>query len=342
MSPIGKPHFKQLSIGFILADRFTLTAFASFVDVLRLAADVGDKSRPIRCRWRVLSEDLKPVNASCGVRVLPNEGLGNPGDFDYIVVVGGLVEHMAFEKPAIMNYLQKAARQGVRLVGLCTGSFILHEAGLMQGYKCCVSWFHRADYFERFEGLEPISDRIFVVDRDRLTCSGGTSAAHLAAFIIDKHMGRRYARKSLNILIVDDVFDEAKAQPNLPPSLSTNDNLIQRALVMMQQNIENGLKISEIAERLQVSRRSLESRFKKELNATPLHIFNFVKIAHAKQLLANTKASISDVSLQSGFCDSSHLYKVFLLYEGCAPSEFRHQSRILKTETAIQSADSFH
>ena len=340
MPPIGKPHFKQLSIGFILADRFTLTAFASFVDVLRLAADVGDKSRPIRCRWRVLSEDLKPVSASCGVQVLPNEGLKAPGDFDYIVVVGGLVEHMEFGKPAITAYLQKAAEQGVRLVGLCTGSFILHEAGLMQGYKCCVSWFHRADYFERFEGLEPISDRIFVVDRDRLTCSGGTSAAHLAAFIIDKHIGRRYARKSLNILIVDDVFDEAKAQPNLPPSLSTNDNLIQRALVMMQQNIENSLRISQIAERLQVSRRSLEARFKKELKATPLHIFNFVKVAHAKQLLANTTTRISDVSLQSGFCDSSHLYKVFLMYEGCSPSEFRHQAKTSRKETATDTASS--
>ena len=342
MPPVGKTHFKQLSIGFILADRFTLTAFASFVDVLRLAADVGDKSRPIRCRWKVLSEDLKPIKASCGVRILPNEGLGSPSDFDYIVVVGGLVEHMEFEKPSITQYLQKAAQQGVRLVGLCTGSFILHEAGLMQGYKCCVSWFHRADYFERFEGLEPISDRIFVVDRDRLTCSGGTSAAHLAAFIIDKHIGRRYARKSLNILIVDEVFDEAKAQPNLPPSLSTNDNLIQRALVMMQQNIEHSLKISEIADRLQVSRRSLEARFKKELDATPLYIFNFVKVAHAKQLLVNKNTRISDVSLQSGFCDSSHLYKVFLLYEGCSPSEFRRQAGILSKETAMQASNPPH
>ena len=61
------------------------------------------------------------------------------------------------------------------LVGVCTGAFILHRAGLMQGYRCCVSWFHPGEFLAEFEGITPVSDQIFVVDRDRLICSGGAS-----------------------------------------------------------------------------------------------------------------------------------------------------------------------
>ena len=68
----------RLRIGFLLAPRFTLSAFATFVDVLRLAADDGDGSRPIRCRWAILSHDLAPVQSSCGMRIEPDERLGDP------------------------------------------------------------------------------------------------------------------------------------------------------------------------------------------------------------------------------------------------------------------------
>ena len=82
----------RLNVGFILARHFTLSAFANFVDVLRLAADEGDRSNQIICGWRVLSPTMQPIASSCGVAVQPEERLGDPGRFDYLVVVGGLVD----------------------------------------------------------------------------------------------------------------------------------------------------------------------------------------------------------------------------------------------------------
>src|SRR3546814_4700150 len=76
----------------------------------------------------------------------------------------------------------------------------------MDGYRCCVSWFHHADFLEQFDGLEPVSDQIFIVDRDRLTCSGGASSAHLAAYLVEKHVGRAQSRKSLHIMMIDDAL----------------------------------------------------------------------------------------------------------------------------------------
>ena len=69
--PNGKA--PRLTVGFILARRFTLNAFANFVDVLRLAADEGDRSRPVRCEWSVLSDTMNPVAASSGEVIQPTE-----------------------------------------------------------------------------------------------------------------------------------------------------------------------------------------------------------------------------------------------------------------------------
>src|SRR5690349_22848711 len=84
----------RLSVGFILAKRFTLCAFANFVDVLRLSADEGDRSRPILCGWRVLSATMEPIVSSSGIAVYPEERLGDPTLFDYLVVVGGLIDEI--------------------------------------------------------------------------------------------------------------------------------------------------------------------------------------------------------------------------------------------------------
>src|SRR5215470_5974693 len=90
----AKAHEKvepKLRIGFLLTPRFTLTAFAGFVDALRLAADEGDRSRQVLARWAVLDAADGPVASSCGAIVAPNAPLDSPEDYDYVVVVGGLL-----------------------------------------------------------------------------------------------------------------------------------------------------------------------------------------------------------------------------------------------------------
>lgn len=136
----------RLSVGFILARNFTLSAFANFVDVLRLSADDGDSSRQILCSWNVLSSDKSHIRSSCGVPLQPDAKLGDPRDYDYIVVVGGLLNEVEDLDLASLAYIHKAAEHNVPLVGLCTGGFILHRAGLMRGRKCCIHWFHHSDF----------------------------------------------------------------------------------------------------------------------------------------------------------------------------------------------------
>lgn len=313
----------RLTIGFLLAPRFTLCAFANFVDVLRLAADEGDRSRPILCRWSILSPTMEPVRSSCGVAVQPDARPGDPRRFDYLVVVGGLIDEVERLDPAAVAVLREAAAEGVPLVGVCTGAFVLHAAGLMNGYRCCVSWFHREDFLVRFEGLEPVADRIFVVDRDRLTCSGGVSAAHLAAYLVDRHVGRAAARKSLSIMIIDDALPADRPQPALPEDLHTADPLVRRALGLMRETMTAPVPVEKLAARLGVPRRRLERHFRQTLSLTPGQAARKLRLGQARLMLATTGRSISDIAAETGFCDASHLARVFRAEEGTTPDAWR-------------------
>jgi transcriptional regulator GlxA family with amidase domain len=313
----------RLSVGFILAKRFTLCAFANFVDVLRLAADEGDRSRPILCNWTVLSDNMDPVPSSSGITVQPKERLGDPRRFHYIVVVGGLMDETPSLGPAYHRFLQEAAAAGIPLVGVCTGAFLLHQAGLLDGYRCCVSWFHRSDFMEQFEGLDPVADQIFVVDRDRLTCSGGASSAHLAAYLVDKHVGRAQANKSLHIMIIDDPFQAEKPQPGIPLDLKTQDPIVQRALLIMQQNIDTPVSVQEIAKRMGNSKRQIERHFRLALDTSPQVAFLNIRLDLARYLIEKSQKSIAQVAVDCGFCDSSHLSRMFRRRYGCTPQTLR-------------------
>ena len=209
------------------------------------------------------------------------------------------------------------------LVGVCTGTFVLHRAGLMQGHRACVSWFHHEDFLDRFDGLEPVSDQIFVVDRDRLTCSGGVSSAHLAAFIVERHLGRARAAKSLHIMIIDEAMAGEEPQPGMPLALATADALVRKALLLMQQSIDAPLSIGRVAARLSVSRRKLERHFREALGMTPLEADRLIRVEQAKHLLRTTGRSATQIAADTGFCDLPHLIRLFRAAEGVTPDAYR-------------------
>lgn len=317
------PARTRLNIGFVLARRFTLSAYANFVDVLRLAADEGDRSRPILCRWSVIGADRNPITASCGTRVEPDMRPDDPTQFDYIVVIGGLIGQVQPLHPDLALFLRRAAAAGVPLAGICTGVFVLAREGLMRDRRCCVSWFHHDDFLAEFDGIDPVSDQIFVVDGDRLSCSGGVSAAQMAAFLVDRHIGRAAARKALAIMMIDRPQTEQHPQPGLPLELTTDDPLVRRALMAIQQRLDSPATVAALADQLGVGRRKLERHFARALSMPPAEAGVRIRLAQARMLLERTARTVTQIADETGFCDASHLIRVFREIEGQTPERWR-------------------
>jgi len=321
------PDPARLSVGFILAQNFTLSAFSLFIDQLRLASDEGDRSRQILCHWTVMTRRQAPVRASCGVMVAGTGDLTDPRQFNYIVVVGGLLHAGPQLDEAGIAYLKHAAQAGVALVGLCTGSFILARAGLMQGRKCCVSWYHCQDFAAEFPDLEPVADRLFVADGDRITCAGGGGTADLASFLIERHIGRSVAQKSRHVLLLDRARAGSDAQPHPPMVEGVVDERIRRAMLLMEQNMTDPLPISQIALRLKLSTRQLERLFLSGVGTRPTEFYRSLRLRYARWLLDNTNRQVTDIAIDAGFSDCAHFSRHFKATHGFAPSARRGGER---------------
>ncbi|MCO5118835.1 MAG: GlxA family transcriptional regulator [Burkholderiaceae bacterium] len=308
-----------LSIGFILATNFTLSAFSLLVDVLRLAADDGDGSRPIKCRWEVMSSRPK-VRSSCGIEVSSTAGFIDPAEFNYIAVIGGVLHKGPQIDDETIAYLREAAASGVSLIGVCTGSLILARAGLMTNRTCCVSWFHYEDFRNEFPEGEVTADQLFLVDRDRITCAGGSGVVDLGAHLVERHLGGSAAQKSLHILLVTNARQADDVQPHPYFAKQASSKPVQRALLLMEQNMSSPLKISAIAGRLGISSRQLDRLFQSELDDHPSQVYRRLRLRYAKWLLENTHHSITEIGHETGFCDTAHFSRHFKQLFSVAPS----------------------
>jgi transcriptional regulator GlxA family with amidase domain len=319
----GEAARPALRIGIVLANHFTLSAFAVLIDHLRLAADEGDRSRPLHIQWSVMSDRLEPVRASCGVMIEPTSGLLQPDALDYVAVVGGILHAGPQIDEATTRYLRAVGATSVPLIGLCTGSFILCRAGLMEGRRSCVSWYHYQDFREAFPDYDVIADRLFVADGPRITCAGGAGVAALATHLIERHLGSAVAQKATQVLLFERQRSGSEAQPHPPLPGSPSEPRVRRALLLMEQNLARPVAVAAIAEQLGMSVRQLERLCRDELGMGPSSLYRRLRLRYAHWLIENTDRSVTEIAVEAGFADCAHLSRQFKEIYGQTPTAQR-------------------
>ncbi|MGF6956305.1 GlxA family transcriptional regulator [Paraburkholderia youngii] len=317
---------RPLRFGIVLLPNFTLTAFSGFVDVLRLASDESDMSRHVRCSWTIVGESLVPVRASCGIQVTPWTTFDEAGSFDYVVVVGGLLHSGPPASKATIQFIHDAAATSATLVGICTGVFALMRAEVMDGYRMCVSWFHYWDFVERFPGVDErnlVADRLFVIDRRRITCSGGRASIDVAAAILLRHFEATIVQKALRIMLVDDAQKGNAPQPYPPGLEPATHPKVRRAILLMEQHIGQPLCMAELARRLEMSVRQIERLFTAQTGKSPQAYARQIRIRMASWLLTGSDRTVADIASSCGFSDASHLGREFRKEFGESPNAYR-------------------
>jgi transcriptional regulator GlxA family with amidase domain len=316
---------------FLLARDFTLSPLSLFIDTLRLAGDEGDRSRRVAFDWQMIGERGLPIRSSCGVEVMPTREIDRPEDYDDIVVVGGLLKASHELSASKEEFLMRAARLNMPIIGLCTASFVLARYGLLDSYRACVSWFHINDFRAGFPGVEACADSLYTIDRDRATCAGGTGAADLAGHFVAKYLGDRAAQKAAKILVLDRIRSVRDPQPvgDLFPNAS--NPLVKRALLIMESNLHEKLSIPEISRQMRISRRQLERLFLLELGTTPVAAYVALRIHSAKILLEASDLPIAEIGYRCGFSNPGHFSRIFRQITGHSPSALRFQKRMDRT-----------
>ena len=320
-----------MRFGFILSRSFTLSAFSFFVDTLRLAGDQLDRSRRLYADWEVISSTGHFIKSSCGISIIPTVGLVEPDEFDMIVVVGGLLSEEIACDHATLKYIQLAARKRIPLIGVCTGSFVLAEAGLLGRHETCVSWLHYNEFRERYPSLKVRPDRLFNFDGYFGSCAGGASAADLAASIVRSKLGRDAEQNALDILQISkprDNWDSQTRVPIKPPIAegereSALDARVNATLILMEQRLADPIVIEHLASAVSLSRRQLERLFYKDLRMSPAEAYCLLRLRRAKQLVTSTSRPFVNIAADVGFGSASHMARSFRRVYGHSPSRLR-------------------
>ncbi|MFC0402416.1 GlxA family transcriptional regulator [Paraburkholderia rhizosphaerae] len=323
----------ELNVGFLLWPRFPLLSLAGLCDALRHAADLGDQSRPLRCTWKIVGASNEVVSSSCGVTVSIQAAFPDVTQFDYIVAIGGLLPYLNQVDPRYWDYLQQAADAGVALIGICTGSFVLARAGLMNDRVACVHSFHLEDYRKMFPALRVRSHADYLIDGNRITCAGGVSVIELATRLIGLHCGPDRASKVVHQMTVSRQSGPSFVERRRALGyLSVEDITVRHAIVLMEENLEAPLNISVIAKMSGTSVRNLERAFVAEVNTSPNEFYRRIRLRYARWMLLNTAKKVTAIAYECGFADSAHFIRVFKQAYGVTPGKLRASAGIAEAE----------
>lgn len=320
----GHSPSEPLRVGIVLLHEFTLTAFAGFLDVLRLASDYGGHSRQVLITWQVMSVDGAPRRSSAGTLQTELTDLQDVDRFDYIAVCGGNSYTNPTPSKKLCSWLAKAHENGVTLVGLCTGTFEIARAGLVGNRSVCVHWNVIEEFQRQFPGIKCSVDNLFIDSGKLLTCAGSTAVIDLGLYLLTRHYGREKAQQALRHMMLHSIRPARLPQAHFYIDLErVSDVRVHKAVHFIEQRIDDFPSVSSIAAHVGVSARQLERIFKTSLGMTPAALHRMMRLQYGKWLVTNTRDSVTHIALGCGFSDSSHFSREFKMLFGKTPTSFR-------------------
>lgn len=320
---------KPERFGFLLLPEYSTTSLSSMLEPLRAANRLSGRTL---YEWSVMTEDGEALASSSGVRILPDQALGQAERLTALVVIAGMHPERYCDRQ-VMNVLRRLGRQGCHLGAVSTGSYILAKAGLLDGYRCTIHWEHIAGFQEAFPQLD-VTDELFEIDRNRFTCSGGTAAMDLALSVIALNHGRDLATAVAEQFIHERIRDRHDPQRMaLRTRVGVSHPKLLRVIELMEASLEEPLPRSDLARQTGLSTRQLERLFRKYLGRTPTRYYLELRLQKARSLLMQTSMSVLDVALACGFVSASHFSKCYREYYAKTPRQERQLEPVAATGT---------
>jgi len=274
---------------------------------------------------RLLADAAGPVRSSCGVSLVADAL--NDGPYDTLMVSGGDGTRAREALSGVVSWLQRQAAQARRITSVCSGAFILAEAGLLDGRRCTTHW-GRSDQFARQypqARLEP--DRIYVRDGQVWTSAGITAGIDLALALIEDDLGERIARSTARQLVVhhrrpggqsqfSDLLDKGGTAGRFGPLLD-----------WARERLGEPLGVERLADQAAMSPRNFARAFAAETGVTPAKAVERLRLEAARLRVENTREPIDRVAEASGFGDPERMRRAFMRAFGQPPQALRRAAR---------------
>ena len=304
----------------LLLDQFSLLSLASTIEALRIANRMLGRTA---YAWLLIGEGGDRAVSSSGVPFQLDHGL-EPGAFevdrdDVVLVIGGTEVQRATTR-GVLNWLRKTARRGPAMMGgMCTGSHALALAGLFDGRRATVHWENQDSFAEAFEQVT-LSKSVFVIDGNRLSAAGGTSAIDLMLALIARDHGEEIASAVADQLIYASIrTDQDTQRLSIPTRIGVRHPKLAAVIRIMESHIEEPISPAVLAERVGMSTRQLERLARRYLGRSPKRYYMELRLSRARNLLMQTDMSVINVAIACGFTSPSHFSKCYRAHYGTTP-----------------------
>ncbi|MBL6622136.1 MAG: GlxA family transcriptional regulator [Alphaproteobacteria bacterium] len=304
-----------LKVGFLLVENFSMLAFASAIEPLRAANRMAETQL---FDWVVAAAAGEAVRASNGITVMPEDAPEALAQCRLVFVCSGL-DVQKYTDKSLLNLVRRLDRSGAITGAICTGTYIMAAAGLLDNRSCTIHWENIDGLAEEFPLLE-VTSELFEIDDTRITCSGGTAALDMMLYLIGQAHGQLLAAKVSEQFIHDRIRDPSDRQRmELRSRLGVSHPKLLAVVGHMESHLEEPLSQTQLASMAGLSTRQLERLFRKYLRTTPTRYYLNLRLARARHLLRQTSMSILSIALACGFVSASHFSKCYRETYGRTP-----------------------
>ena len=293
---------------FVLLENFSLLAFSSAIEPLRLANRMSQEKKFL---WNLVCVEGTEVTCSNGTTINCGHNLEIPTYRDDVIIICGGTNIKSNITKKLLGWLRKESRKGLSIGGLCTATQVLATAGLLDGKKCTIHWENRDSFLEDFpEHL--LNASVYTVDGNRYTAAGGVASADLMLHLIGKEFGADLANSVADQMIHTAIRTEKDDQRlSIPTRIGVRHPKLAAVLDLMQKSLEEPESPSKLASQVGVSTRQLERLFRRYLNRSPKRYYMELRLQKARNLLLQTNMTVINVALACGFSSPSHFSKCY-------------------------------
>ena len=271
----------------------------------------------------LLSETGSSIRSSFGMAV--ETEVFDDSHYDTILVGGSTGRVTA--TPGMVAFIRNSFLKSRRLAAICTGAYVLAEAGVLDGRRATTHWAHARELQKRFPLIKVEEDRIFVVDGSVWTSAGMSAGIDLALSMVEKDLGEEVARMVSRSLVIHHRRAGGQSQHSALLELDAKSDRIQSALQYAKLNLHTVLSVEQLADAAHLSPRQFSRAFHAETGQSPAKAVENLRVEAARVMMEQGRHSMDVVANESGFADRERMRRAFLRAYGQPPQTMRRNAR---------------
>jgi transcriptional regulator GlxA family with amidase domain len=298
-----------------------------FANANRRLDELGDRRAP-RYEISLVARQAGPLRTTSGIELVVGAFAGSRGAIDTLMVAGGDATREALRDRVLIDFVRRRAAQARRVASVCTGSFVLAEAGLLDGRRATTHWGACAALAAHYPKVRVESDPIFVRDGKFWSSAGVCAGMDLALALVEQDHGRELALTVARWLVL--FLKRPGGQSQFSAELAaqtTEHDAIREVQRFAQQNLAKDLGVAALARRAAMSPRNFARVFAREVGETPARWVERVRVEAARRRLEESDDGVDEVAARSGFGSAESLRRAFLRRVRVSPAAYRSRFR---------------